>query len=194
LCQLPITNYYQLSNETSILIKGCKKFDRLSQEKLYRIFYSDLLLLCRKFFDDHHDILTALNNGMVQIFNNIDNFDETKGELKAWMYTIVRNAAISHVRTKSNATVLYEISDEILVDTSLQHFNETATEQLYKSLSILNLATRAVINLYYFDGFIIKEIATALEMKEGTVKWHLNEGRNKLKLHFSNTTKNNLYA
>jgi len=43
--------------------------------------------------------------------------------------------------------------------------------------------------LFYVEGLLIKEIAICLNMKEGTVKWHLSDGRSKLKTFFNNTVK-----
>ena len=50
------------------------------------------------------------------------------------------------------------------------------------SLAKLPPTTRAVCSLYYMEGFSIKEMSAALDMKEGTVKWHLNESRKRLKI------------
>lgn len=90
-----------MTDNLNILLKGCIRYDRLSQEKLYQQVYPDLFALCHKFFDDEHDILTALNNGMMSVFNNIEKYDTRKGDLYGWIYSIVRNAAISVVRIKN---------------------------------------------------------------------------------------------
>ncbi|MEI6184244.1 MAG: sigma-70 family RNA polymerase sigma factor [Bacteroidota bacterium] len=183
-----------MTEELHILLKGCIKYDRLSQEKLYRQFYPALFVLCNKFFDDEQDIITALNNGMMKVFNNIEKFDKKKGDLSGWIYVVVRNAAISHVREKNKQMVTQEISAELQIESSQNPFKDASSETVIRFLNTLSVTTRAVFNLFYMEGFLIKEIALQLDMKEGTVKWHLNEGRNKLKITFNNNVNNKVYA
>jgi RNA polymerase sigma factor (sigma-70 family) len=161
-------------------IEGCKQHDRISQEKLYRQFYPALFALCKTFFDDNQEIVTAINNGMLKVFKNIEQYDEEKGTFFNWVYTVVRNAALTEIRNKKISVSLAYIGT--IPDTaSFNPFEEKEWERVYEMLHRLPVTTRAVCNLYYNEGFSIKEIAASLEMKEGTVKWHLNEGRTRLK-------------
>ena len=165
-------------------IEGCKRQDRLSQEKLYRQFYPALFALCKTFFDDNHDILTALNNGMLKAFKNIEQYDAGKGNFFNWIYTVMRNAALTEVRNKkTEATILYT---EVLPDAAFFNpFEEKEWDTVYEMLHRLPATTRAVCVLVYIEGFSIKEAADAMEMKAGTVKWHLSEGRKRLKNTFT---------
>ncbi len=183
-----------MTEEIEILVQGCLKYDRLSQEKLYRHFYADLFALCRKFFDDEHDIITALNNGMLNAFNNIEKYDAKKGNFFGWMYGVVRNAAISQVRAKEKEMAYLDAMAEMRAETSINPFKDANEETVISFLKTLTNTTRAVFNLFYIEGFLIKEIAQCLDMKEGTVKWHLNDGRNKLKLIYNNNTNTKVYA
>ena len=164
----------------SYYIEGCKNHDRLSQEKLYRQFYPALFALCRTFFVDNHEIVTALNNGMMKVFKNIEQYHADKGTFFNWVYTVVRNAALTEVRNKkTDALLVY--TGSLPGNASFNPFEEKEWNTVYELLHKLPLTTRAVCTLYYNEGFSIKEIAASLEMKEGTVKWHLNEGRTRLK-------------
>ena len=183
-----------MTEDLNILLQGCIKYDRLSQEKLYRQFYPALFVLCNKFFDDEQDIITALNNGMMKVFNNIEKYKPKKGDLSGWIYVIVRNAAISHVREKNKQMVTQEITAELQIESSINPFKDATNETVISFLNTLTTTTRAVFNLFYIEGFLIKEIAVNLDMKEGTVKWHLNEGRNKLKITFNNNVNSKVYA
>ena len=183
-----------MTDDLNILLKGCIKFDRLSQEKLYRQFYPDLFALCHKFFDEEHDILTALNNGMMNVFNNIEKFDGHKGDLAGWVYSIVRNAAISVVRTKRREMITHELVGDLQLEASINPLSHLDEEVILAFLSSLGATTRAVFNLFYMEGFLIKEISQCLDLKEGTVKWHLSECRAKLKANFYGQLKYSVYA
>ena len=54
-------------------------------------------------------------------------------------------------------------------------------QQLYLALERLPEKERAAIALFYFEDRSIKEIASILQMPQGTVKYHLSLGRNHLK-------------
>ncbi len=168
------------------IIVGCKKQDLVSQEKLYRQFYPGLFSLCSNFFDDKHEIITAINNGMLNVFKKIDQFDESKGLLFNWAYTIVRNAALTMLRDKKKI-----VETELLPSYDIKNdfFDDIKSEEIFGYLNFLPTTTRSVCSLFYVENFSIKEIAIMLDTKEGTVKWHLNEGRNKLKPILSNNFK-----
>lgn len=179
--------FFSLDNITTIL-QGCKQQDRSSQEKLYKQFYPGLYALCKKFFDEEHDILSALNNGMLKVFKNIHQYDADKGILFNWAYTIVRNESLTYLRNKSTITDTVELSDDIQFDQQSTPFKMLEWKDIYYFLSKLPAATRAICILFYIEGYSIKEIASQLAIKDGTIKWHLNESRTRLKVLFTKSS------
>jgi RNA polymerase sigma-70 factor (ECF subfamily) len=170
------------------IIEGCKNNDRSSQEKLYRQFYPGLFAMCKKFFPDNHDALTSLNNGMLNVFKNIGKYDPAKGELFNWAYTIVRNAAITHLNSLKLIQPTTEISNQIEQSVFHSPFKELEWNDVYVYLDQLPPSTRAVCTLHYLEGFAIKEISDQLSLSQGTIKWHLSESRSRLKALFSRTS------
>jgi RNA polymerase sigma factor (sigma-70 family) len=153
---------------------------------LYLQFYPAMFNLCNKFFDDSQDIVTAVNNGMLRVFKNIDQYDSEKADLFTWIYAIVRNAALTVVRDKKTKASVVELTSDIVAETNVNPFKNSEEGEVFVYLGKLTATTRAVCSLFYIEDYSIKEIAVSLIMKEGTVKWHLNEGRNKLKMIFQN--------
>ena len=167
------------------ILAGCKRRERQSQEKLYRQFYPVLFALCKNFFEDKHDIVTAINNGMMKVFKNLDQFDSQKGEFFNWMYTTVRNAALTMLRDRKTQSFDYdEIKENMFFEARENPFEKLEYDDIEVYLSQLPLATRRVCCLFYLDGFSVKEITESLAISEGTVKWHLSESRNRLKIIF----------
>jgi RNA polymerase sigma factor (sigma-70 family) len=164
------------------ILAGCRRGDRQSQEKLYRRFYPVLFALCKHFFEEKHDVLTALNNGMLKVFQHIDQYDAEKGEFFNWMYTTVRNAALTLLRDRKTQAFEYEeIDDKMGFQSGENPFDTLSAGDIQIYLAQLPVATRRVCSLFYLDGFSVKEISEALAISEGTAKWHLSESRNKLK-------------
>ncbi len=167
-------------NQIKDLLNGCRNNDRHCQERLYYKFYPALFALCKKFFAHDHEAQTALNNGMLRVFKSIDRYDASKGELFPWIYTIVRNSALTLVRDQ-NSFISLELTDQFPEIVHNEPVLPSAWNEIYDCLDKLPPATRVVCSLFYLEGFSIKEIAGKLGLREGSVKWHLNESRNRLR-------------
>jgi RNA polymerase sigma-70 factor (ECF subfamily) len=166
--------------ELEDILQGCRHQDRRSQEQLYRRLYPALFALCKSFFKDQHVALTALNNGMLTVYRNLEQYDVSKGKFFNWAYTIVRHAALTMTRGRKAEPVeeLEETTENIGPGNP---FKQLEWKDIYVYLDALPDNTRVVCNLYYLQGYSLKEIAAGIGMKEGTVKWHLNETRHRLK-------------
>jgi RNA polymerase sigma factor (sigma-70 family) len=140
--------------------------------------YDDLYNLCNRFFTDDQEIVSAINNGMLRVFKN-------KASITTWIYTIVRNEALTIVRNKKSLKIIKELHTDLPEAVKENPFATSLVEDILLYLNNLSFDTRATCNLYYLEEYSIKEIASVLDMKEGTVKWHLSEGRKKLQLMFN---------
>lgn len=66
-------------------------------------------------------------------------------------------------------------------DVQSVHSEAEQMQALYAAIEQLPSLPRTVLSLHYRDDFSIAEIANMLDCPEGTVKSHLNRGRNRLK-------------
>jgi len=120
---------------------------------------------------------------MLKVFKHIHEYDPSKGSFFNWAYTSVRNAALTLIRDKK-PNLTFELNENMQEAYGPNPFKQLEWKDIYYYLGQLPSNTRYVCNLFYLEGFSIKEIAAAISMKEGTVKWHLNECRNRLKTIF----------
>ena len=93
---------------------------------------------------------------------------------------MVRNTALTFLRDSKTfrTNELTESLEDAVIEKPFENFN---WEELFKVLAHLPTDTRAIVVLFYIEDIPIKEICMMLGMKEGTVKWHLSEGRKKLR-------------
>jgi RNA polymerase sigma factor (sigma-70 family) len=66
-------------------------------------------------------------------------------------------------------------------DVQKAHAESEQLQALYAAIERLPSLPRTVLSLHYRDGLQIAEIADMLDCPQGTVKSHLNRGRNRLK-------------
>ena len=138
--------------------------------------------LCQRYATDPHDALSILNDAFLKVFRNMDQYREELGFFKAWLKTIIINTAIDHLRSnKKEINVVYidKLQEQGDDDFMLRH--QWKHEELIHHLQHLPATTRAVVNLFAFDGYSHKEIALYLDITETTSRWHLAEARKRLR-------------
>jgi RNA polymerase sigma factor (sigma-70 family) len=112
--------------------------------------------------------------------------------LKAWLYTIMRNTFINDYRQKQKRKGIMDITDDItsnkLVKSASNNLGENAflMEDINKALKNLQ-SEYAIPFLKYFEGYKYFEIAEELQIPIGTVKTRIHCARqilkSKLKMH-----------
>lgn len=117
---------------------------------------------------------------MLRVYKNLYQYESSKADLYTWIYAIVRNEALTIIRNKKTTTITNELIIEKVDAQPVSPLTTSVTQEIIALLNQLTETTRTICNLYYFEEYSIKEIACIFTMKEGTVKWHLSEGRKKL--------------
>jgi RNA polymerase sigma factor (sigma-70 family) len=164
------------------LVKGCIANERSAQEALFKLFYADMLRLCARYLKTDELAKEALNSGFLKIFQNINAFDDHKGELGAWIRTIMVRTCIDLARKEIKFTKELNLTadaDDIFVNPTI--LNKLYAEDLVKHIRLLPAATQMVFNLSVIDGYTHKEIAQQLSITESTSRWHLAEAKKQLR-------------
>jgi RNA polymerase sigma-70 factor (ECF subfamily) len=141
--------------------------------------------MCRRYFRHDHEAIESVNDGMLKVFGLIRTYRKEKGKFFNWVYTIVRNTALDKYRAQQtllNAPSTFNGLGNIPEIANGHNPLESIEEKdLRLLLDNLSPATRVVCTLHYLEGYLIRDIAAELVISEGTVKWHLSEGRKKLR-------------
>jgi len=170
------------AKQHSKLIEGCKANKRADQEKLYKLFYADMLRLCYRYLKSDELAKEALNTGFLKVFQHIGTFDEKKGELGGWIRTIIVRTCIDlgrkEIKFSKEVNVLEEAEDVFMPPAVL---NKLYAEDLLKCIRLLPDATRLVFNLSVIEGYSHGEIGEQLNIRESTSRWHLSEGKKMLR-------------
>lgn len=170
-----------LNEQTDILVEACMKGHRLSQERLYKLFYADMLRVCIRYVKTDELAREALNMSFLKIFQNIHSYDRAKGELGGWIRTIMIRTCIDLNRKECKFIELDSIhtDDSVLIVPDV--LNKLYAADLIKLIRHLPYATQMVFNLSVIDGYSHQEIADKLGIGVGTSRWHLSEGKKQLR-------------
>jgi len=165
------------------LIEGCAGNERQAQEALYKAYYAQMLRICYRYLKTKDLAQEALNAGFLKVFQNIKTFDSQKGDLGAWICTIMIRTAIDKNRRELKFfTTSYDDqdTDEYFIDPHI--LSKLYAEDLLKNIQQLPDATRVIFNLSVIDGYTHKEISNQLQITESTSRWHLAEAKKKLRV------------
>jgi RNA polymerase sigma-70 factor (ECF subfamily) len=164
------------------IISGCLKGERKAQEKLYGIFFNETYRLCRRYTQSDALAADALNIGFLKVFNHIDDFNPAKGDLGAWIRTILIRTCInlqqSELRFRKRNSRGADLRDDWLQPDIIEKLYAADLLEMIRSLPP---ATRLVFNLYEVDGYSHREIAELTGSQESTSRWHLAEAKRQLR-------------
>lgn len=163
------------------LIKRCIRGDRKAQEKLYRDYYAAMASLCLRYAGNEQDAREVLNNAFLKVFRQLHTYQSSKATLYTWIRTIVIHACIDHLRRRDHFRNLQQL-DQATADIGIdpEAVSRLKVQELLGFIRELPAATQAVFNLYVMEGYTHREIASLLQISEGTSKWHLAEAKKRL--------------
>ncbi len=167
------------ASELEELIHGCIRNERNAQEKLYKLFYSRMMSVVRRYIDSEMQAEEVLNNGFLRAFQKVQQYT-FQGSFEGWLRKIVFHAVSDYVKQNAryNEKVVLVEKDEYV---HKDHADRMYYNQLLEIVHTLPVATRTVFNMYVMEGYSHKEIGKMVGISEGTSKWHLSEGRRMLK-------------
>jgi RNA polymerase sigma-70 factor (ECF subfamily) len=144
---------------------------------LFETYAGRLLTICRRYATDNGEAEDVLQESLVKIFNNLDQF-RFECPLEGWMRRIVVNTALRSC--KKNKIHFQDINENVLdnhqsFDPSV--YGELGEEDILKIICRLPDGYKMVFNLYVIDGYSHEEIATMLGIREGTSRSQLAKAR-----------------
>ncbi|MFL5771584.1 MAG: RNA polymerase sigma factor [Flavisolibacter sp.] len=162
------------------LVASLRKRDNQAFEYLYDHYSGALHTVIRQIVGEMELSNDVLQETFLNIWNRIENYDETKGRLFTWMLNIARNAAIDKTRSKGFRQSQLQIPlDGDFIQPSIRSGIDDIG--LKKIILKLKDEQRLLIDLSFFQGYTHEQIATALHIPLGTVKTRIRSALTQLR-------------
>ena len=139
-----------------------------------------MILICLRYAKNEEDAVEILNNGFLKVFKNLDKYNPEQAALYTWIRTIIINSCLDFIKARQRREVSKELDENLEVHMDAEVIKKINSEALLHMIRRLPPATMAVFNLYVLEGYRHKDIASLLNITEGTSKWHLSEARKQL--------------
>lgn len=124
------------------------------------------------------DCEDAVQEAVLKAYANRDKLKKPQ-YFKTWLVRILMNECYTFVRKRARELPL----NEAIVENSesVSTFVKEEYHDLYEGMKQLEERDRICVQLFYMEGYSIKEIAQVFRIPEGTVKSRLNRARTQLK-------------
>jgi RNA polymerase sigma-70 factor, ECF subfamily len=180
-----------------------EKAERLADEELmpwiaekdpeaFEVFYDRhggvAYSLAYRILGDRTAAEDCLQEAFISIWRSGARFDSTRGSVRSWTLSIVRNRAIDALRSKAGKAPKLTFDDDAILEsreaeerTDEEAMRHETADEVRGALSQLPQEQSKVIELAYFGGFSQSEIAGMLNVPLGTVKGRMRLGLEKVR-------------
>ena len=155
---------------------------------LYKNYSAVLYGVITKIVHDEETAQDVLQEAFVKIWNNIGQYDATKGRIYTWMLNICRNSAIDKLRSKGEIMKGKIQTGEDVVS-NIQ--NTRKTEQQTDTIGLRSMVAglkpeyHTIVDMAYYKGYTLDEISKTLNVPLGTVKTRMRAAMQQLRQQFS---------
>jgi RNA polymerase sigma-70 factor, ECF subfamily len=161
------------------------------QRQFYNTYYPILMRICTRYAKNRMDAEQWVHDGFIKIFQSLPQFQHF-GSFEGWLKRIMIRTCIDNIRAQS--TLKHETQNNTIylddnLPQDLDYINNEALEKASANDIIMMLNTlpekqKIVFNLYVFEDYSHKEIASLLHISDNNSYWLLHQARKQLKEKF----------
>ncbi|NIK74267.1 RNA polymerase sigma-70 factor (ECF subfamily) [Thermonema lapsum] len=170
-----------VTTDEASLLAAVRKGNEKAMSALYERHAAKMMAVCRRYLP-MPEAEDAFLEGFQRVFQHIEQY-KGEGNFEGWMRRIFVNQCLQYLRRKSLLlTIETEGTDALADELQLpeEALSQLEAEYLMKLLERLPKGCRTVFNLYAIEGFTHAEIASMLNISEGTSKSQLAKARKML--------------
>jgi len=171
-----------MSKNEHHIISKCLRGDDAAQRELYDLYRVKWYMLSLRYSNSRDEANDIMQEGLIGIFNDLHQFDSTRGKFSTWSCRVLVNAALRYLKKHSwHSMVSYLDHLEDITSQEINIVDKLSAKELTGLLQKLPTGYRIVFNMYVIEGYSHKEIALHLGIAEGTSKSQLAKARKALR-------------
>ena len=179
----------QRLNAESHLVERCLSGEQGAWEELVQTHTRRVYAICYRFTSSDTEAQDLTQEVFLRVFRSIGSFRSGEGSFVVWLTRLTRNLLVDHYRRTKYERVTDAIEEKLAVleEKTAQHSrtdgllaSREAGELLQSALERLSPELREAVILRDLQEMEYREIASVLNVPEGTVKSRLNRGRAEL--------------
>lgn len=146
----------------------CSKGDSEAIRELYNRYAARLRVVCSRYSGGPAEGMDLTHDTIIKALREIGRFNyKGEGSLFAWLKKLAVNLAIDRLRREGRLELQNVAEDSFIAEAPEQEvMRSVPLAELLRMVSELPEAKRLVFNMFCFDGFSHKEIASRLGISE----------------------------
>ena len=172
-----------MTNEEQLLVESVQRGELPAFQELVEKYKQKVYYMALDMTGNHHDAEDLSQEVFIKVYTSIKDF-RGDSKLSSWMYRIAMNTCIDKTRRKR--LKLVEFDDKVAEKPEVKDDPQKAMEslamqkQIDQALQKLPPRQRMIFVMRHYNELLLKEIAEALQISEGTVKAQLFRAIQKL--------------
>jgi RNA polymerase sigma-70 factor, ECF subfamily len=164
------------------LLAACRRGDPGAFEEVVRTTYRHVYTQAYRLVGDRQEAEDVAQDAYLRVFRGLSGF-RGEARFETWLYRIVANAAMSHLRRRRRFGELLTLTEDEPFDIPAPlRLDEEAVDrdELRRGLEGLPVSLRSALVLKDVYGLSCQEIGDELGISEGAVKVRLHRARQRL--------------
>jgi len=171
-----------MSKDDQLLIKKILAGDKTANQKLYERHERHWFRLCLRYGKNRSEAQDILQEGLIQVFKDLKQFDSGRGAFKSWSSKAMVNAALRYLKKHQWQQSFEDLSNlETEKDLSESILGKITAKELVQVIQQLPSGYRIIFNMFEIEGYSHKEIAKTLNISVGTSKSQLSKAKRTLR-------------
>ncbi len=162
------------------LVESCLRCEPAAQRALYDKYVLAMYNTVYRYTCNHQDTQDILQNGFSRVFRHLSNYEESKGELIAWMRKIHIRCALDFLRKKQ--FLVEELGEAIdFMDSQPIAHEKLEAEYILEFIQELHPRDRVIFNMRHIEGYSHEEIAELLSININSSRVYLARAKKTLR-------------
>ena len=162
------------------LVEAIQEGEIFAFEALVERYQQKLFYFVFRYVKDDQAAQDVVQESFINFYKTVGRVD-TKRKISSYLYSIVRNQAISYLRSIHSQVSLDAIEEhESDFDTEEEFIQQENKEELQKKIHELDPKYAQVLTLYYFDELSYEEMSKVLHVPVNTIRTHIRRAKDAL--------------
>jgi len=162
-----------MPNEDKELISAFQKGDQNAFRQIYALHYRQLYYFARKMTNRPEDAKDIVSETFLSLWKRCEHF-ESLTNIKAFLFISARNASVNYLKSEQSQrrkeTRYWNISNENIAEMFDIMAAHDILAEVHKEIAKLSEQEKMIVELFYFQGNSIREIADRLNISYEAAK------------------------
>jgi RNA polymerase sigma-70 factor (ECF subfamily) len=159
------------------IIERCQKGERKAFQELYNLYGKAMFNISVRILNNNDEAEEVLQDSFLKAFEKISSYDK-KYSFGIWLKRIVINRSLDVIKKRKLNFVA--INDADFIEEKQDEESIYDVNAIKKCIEELPDGYRTILTLFVFEDYSHREIATLLNISEGTSKSQYNRAKKKL--------------